>query len=153
MVYIGFGVGSVQHPAALLQLIKQAVAEANLRAIVLWPQPVQLQDAWRERLLFIHEAPHAALFPRVQAVVHHGGAGTTAQAIRASVPSLVLPAMADQYFWGARVAALSVGPKPIPQRTLTVRSLVDGLRAATQTAAIGHKRAGLRRTHSGRSWR
>jgi sterol 3beta-glucosyltransferase len=72
----------------------------------------------------------------VQAVVHHGGSGTTAQAIRAGVPSLVLPAMADQYFWGARVAALRVGPTPIPQHTLTVRSLVDGLRAATQTAAL-----------------
>ncbi len=134
VVYIGFGVGSLQRPAVMLQMIGQALAEKQLRAIMLWPQPIP--SAQNQNMLFVNNAPHATLFPRVWAAVHHGGAGTTAQAIRAGVPSVVLPAMADQYFWGARVAALGIGPMPIPQHTLTVRRLVETLCVTTQGVAV-----------------
>ncbi|MGV1009868.1 MAG: glycosyltransferase [Dermatophilaceae bacterium] len=75
--------------------------------------------------------PHDWLFARVAAVVHHGGAGTTAAALRAGTPAVVVPFGVDQPFWGARVASLGVGPRPIPVRALTTERLTDALRAVT----------------------
>ena len=61
------------------------------------------------------------------AVVHHGGAGTTAAGLRAGVPSLVIPFFGDQPFWGQRVAELGVGPKPIPRKELTSKRLATAI--------------------------
>ncbi len=65
------------------------------------------------------------------AVVHHGGAGTTAAGLRAGTPTLVCPFMGDQPFWGRRVHALGAGPAPIPQKSLTVDALTWALRQLT----------------------
>ncbi len=61
------------------------------------------------------------------AIVHHGGAGTTAAAFRAGTPQLVCPFFGDQPFWGRRVAALGVGPHPIKQKQLAVAPLAQAL--------------------------
>ena len=61
------------------------------------------------------------------AVVHHGGAGTTAEGLRAGVPTVITPFVLDQPFWGARVTALGVGPAPIPQKKLTVDALARAI--------------------------
>jgi len=81
-------------------------------------------------VLVLPSAPHAWLFPRVDAVVHHGGAGTTGAGLRAGVPSIVVPFGVDQPFWGSRVHALGAGPAPIPRRTLTRGALAAALRTA-----------------------
>jgi len=64
------------------------------------------------------------------AVIHHGGAGTTGAALRAGVPSLVVPFAADQPFWGERTYALGVGPRLIPRRRLTAENLAEAVRIA-----------------------
>ncbi len=87
--------------------------------------------------------PHDLLFPRMAAVVHHGGAGTTGAGIRAGVPSLVVPFGVDQPFWASRVVALGVGPRPIPRRRLTRALLADGLRAAVGDRAMADRAAAL----------
>ncbi|SMO36666.1 nucleotide disphospho-sugar-binding domain-containing protein [Propioniciclava tarda] len=79
------------------------------------------------RLLVIDEAPHDWLCPRSAGVVHHGGAGTTGAGVVAGVPALVVPFAVDQPFWGARLAALGVGPQPIPRRRLTAENLAAAL--------------------------
>ncbi len=71
-------------------------------------------------------APHTWLFPQMAAVVHHGGAGTTAAGFRAGVPSIVIPASNDTFAWGRRVQELGVG-KTIPRKKLTVQNLADAL--------------------------
>jgi UDP:flavonoid glycosyltransferase YjiC (YdhE family) len=78
----------------------------------------------------VDAAPHSWLFPRMAAVVHHGGAGTTAEALRAGVPSVIVPFVLDQPFWGARVKALGLGPEPIPQKKLTADRLANAIRIA-----------------------
>jgi sterol 3beta-glucosyltransferase len=65
------------------------------------------------------------------AVVHHGGAGTTAAGLRAGVPTIVTPTYGDQFFWGQRIAALGVGPPPIPRKQLTADRLATAIRLAT----------------------
>jgi sterol 3beta-glucosyltransferase len=75
--------------------------------------------------------PYGWLFWRVAVGVHHGGAGTTAEALRAGVPSVDIPMVPDQAFWGSRVAALGAGPDPIPPKQLTAERLASTiLRAA-----------------------
>ncbi len=78
-------------------------------------------------VLTIDEAPHMWLFPRMAAVIHHGGAGTTAAALRAGMPSLAVPFTADQPFWGRRAHRLGVGPPPIPAHALTADALAAAL--------------------------
>jgi UDP:flavonoid glycosyltransferase YjiC (YdhE family) len=65
------------------------------------------------------------------AVVHHGGAGTTAESLRAGVPSVVVPFFYDQFFWGRRVFELGAGPRPIPRKRLDAAALANAIREAT----------------------
>lgn len=132
-VCIGFGSMTGADPAALTALVLDAVRRAGVRAVLLsgWGG---LAAAARDDVLVVDEAPHDLLFPRTAAVVHHGGAGTTGAALRAGVPAVVVPYAVDQPFWGARVAALGVGPTPVPRRRLTAEALADALRATTDPA-------------------
>lgn len=84
--------------------------------------------------LFLDSAPHSWLFPRCRSVVHHGGAGTTAAALRAGVPAIIVPHAADQPFWGNRIAAIGTGPAPIPVRKLTAETLTAALVQANSEA-------------------
>ena len=128
VVSLGFGSMASADPEALTALVLGAVRKAGVRAVLLagWGGLTSLPD---ESDVFSAEAvPHDWLFPRVAAVVHHGGAGTTGAALRAGVPAIVVPFTMDQPFWGSRVAALGVGPTPIPRKRLTEARLADALR-------------------------
>jgi vancomycin aglycone glucosyltransferase len=70
---------------------------------------------------------HPRLFPRVAAAVHHGGAGTTTAVARAGVPQVVVPHIADQFYWGRRVSLLGLGPPPLPRAKLTAPRLAAAL--------------------------
>ena len=70
---------------------------------------------------------HAQLFPRLAAIVHHGGAGTTTTAARAGVPQIVVPHVLDQFYWARRVALLGLGPPAIPRKQLSGQRLLQAL--------------------------
>lgn len=122
-VYVGFGSMGNRNPAEAAEITLQALQRAGQRGVLaagwggLSPADVP------ESVYMISSIPHSWLFPRMAAVVHHGGAGTTAAGLRAGIPSIVIPFMGDQPYWGQRVAALGVGPRPIPRRKLTVEAL------------------------------
>jgi sterol 3beta-glucosyltransferase len=127
-VYIGFGSMAGVDPEATTRVVVDAVARAGVRAVLArgWGGiGAVVQDSGLVHL--VDEVPHAWLFPRVAAVVHHGGAGTTAAGLRAGRPTLVCPFGLDQPFWGARVQALGVGPAPVPQRRLEAGALAQAL--------------------------
>jgi UDP:flavonoid glycosyltransferase YjiC (YdhE family) len=73
------------------------------------------------------------------AIVHHAGAGTTAAGLRAGVPAITVPMIGDQPFWAARLAALGIGPGPIPPRRLTAPALAAALRDATTRPAYRNR--------------
>lgn len=83
-----------------------------------------------DNAFLVNSVPHAWLFPQVAAVVHHGGAGTTAAGLRAGVPTVIIPFFGDQGFWGQRVADLGVGTAPIPRKQLTVERLAKAIQTA-----------------------
>lgn len=126
-VYIGFGSMAGKNPEKITKICIEAINKANLRGILAtgWGglQTNQLPD----NILKIDKAPHSWLFPRVSSVVHHGGAGTTAAALRAGKPMTICPFIADQPFWGKRINMLKVGPRPIPYKKLTVKRLTNAL--------------------------
>jgi hypothetical protein len=129
-VYIGFGSMSNRDPEQTADLIVQALARVKQRAVLLSGWGGLQKNNIPGSIYMIDAIPHSWLFPRVAAVVHHGGASTTAAGLRAGVPSIVIPFFGDQPFWGRRVADLGVGPKPIPRQKLTVERLVKAIREA-----------------------
>jgi UDP:flavonoid glycosyltransferase YjiC (YdhE family) len=80
-------------------------------------------------VLLVGDLPHEWLFPRVAAVVHHAGAGTTGAGLRAGVPAVPVPVLVDQPFWADRLHRLGVAPPPLPLDELTADTLADALRA------------------------
>jgi sterol 3beta-glucosyltransferase len=97
----------------------------------------------RGSVLVVGDVDHQALFPRTRGVVHHGGSGTTHTAARAGVPQLVLPQLADQFYWGHRVAELGLGPKPIAPGRLTVARLAGAMRVLLHESAFARQAATL----------
>jgi sterol 3beta-glucosyltransferase len=93
-----------------------------------------------DEVLLLNSTPHDWLFPQMAAVVHHGGAGTTAAGLRAGVPTITTPTYGDQFFWGQRIAALGAGPPPIPRKHLTADRLATAIRLATNDHRM-HERA------------
>jgi sterol 3beta-glucosyltransferase len=142
-VFVGFGSMAGRDPATLGRTVLESLHRAGQRAIVVtgWGG-IQIADPPAD-VFVIDSAPYAWLLPRVAAVVHHGGAGTTAAGLRAGKPSVVCPFVADQPFWGARVAALGAGPQPIPQRTLTPDRLAAAIRTAVMDARMQQRAARL----------
>jgi sterol 3beta-glucosyltransferase len=142
-VYIGFGSMSSRKPEETAELVLKALKKTNQRALLFsgWGglQKADLPDS----VLMIGSTPHSWLFPHVAAVVHHGGAGTTAAGLRAGVPSIVIPFFGDQPFWGQRVQNLGVGPAPIPRHKLTADRLAQAIQEAVTDTAMRQRAADL----------
>ena len=142
-VYVGFGSMSSRNPEQTAALILQALAQAKQRAIMLSGWGGLRKADLPDTVLMVDSIPFSWLFPRVAAVVHHGGAGTTAAGLRAGVPSVVVPFFGDQPFWGQRVAGLGVGPQPIPRRKLTVERLAQAIQEALTDQTMRQRAADL----------
>ncbi|MFC8246584.1 glycosyltransferase [Streptomyces chartreusis] len=126
-VYVGFGSMKTRDPRTTDRIVRAALRRAGLRG-VLAGDPATSEDD----MLVVDDIPHDWLFPRLAAVVHHGGAGTTASAMRAGVPSLLCPFFGDQTYWAGRVHRLGAGPAPLPAARLTVPDLTQRLIALTR---------------------
>ena len=129
-VYIGFGSMAGRNPEKLAKLTLEALAKSGQRGLLLTGWGGLRAERVLENVFVLDSAPHSWLFPRMAAVVHHGGAGTTAEGLRAGVPNVIVPFAFDQFFWGARIKALGLGPDPIPQKSLTADGLANAIRIA-----------------------
>ncbi|WP_434052705.1 MAG: glycosyltransferase [Roseibium sp.] len=131
-VYLGFGSMPSKDPQGLTKTLLAALMQTGQRAILAtgWggltreALPAELSG----KLFLIDKAPHSWLFPKCAGVVHHGGAGTTHEALRWGRPSLVCPVFGDQPFWGRRISIIGAGPKPIAQKKLTPETLAGALK-------------------------
>jgi sterol 3beta-glucosyltransferase len=142
-VYVGFGSVGVRDEKGTLRLAQEALRMCGQRAVVGVRASLRSSLEASNDFLPIDDVPFDWLFTRVAAVIHHGGAGTTAAAMRAGIPNVVFPHFSDQPFWGRRVAALGVGPEPIPGKELTAGRLAAAIKTALTDSAMRQRAARL----------
>ena len=142
-VYIGFGSMVNSKPEETADLVLQTLARTGQRGVLSSGWGGLKKDELPETVFMIGSMPHNWLFPKMAAVVHHGGVGTTAAGLWAGIPAIVTPYFGDQPFWGQRVYALGVGPKPIPRQRLTVDRLAESIRYAVSDTTMREKAARL----------
>ncbi|MFC2053283.1 glycosyltransferase [Chloroflexota bacterium] len=135
-VYVGFGSMIDHKQEEITQTVISALREINKRGILLGGWSNLGTGQLPGSILRVDAVPHDWLFPQMAAVVHHGGAGTTAAGLRAGAPSVVVPLFGDQFFWGWRVQELGAGPKPIPRNKLTVTNLASAIQQAVDDDSI-----------------
>ena len=130
-VYIGFGSIVVDDPDRFTKMIFKAVALAGVRALVNkgWGGFGANNANTPENIFMLGNTPHDWLFPKVKAVVHHGGAGTTAIGLKCGKPTMIVPFFGDQPFWGAMVAEAKAGAHEcIPYKKLTAERFAEGIK-------------------------
>ena len=142
-VYAGFGSMAGRNPQRLTRTVIQGFRKANVRGVLAtgWGgiAPGDLPDT----IFKLEAAPHGWLFPRMSAVIHHGGAGTTGAGLRAGRPTIICPFFGDQPFWGRRIHALGAGTRPIPQKKLTAENLSASIHEATTNPVIQQRARAL----------
>ena len=142
-VYVGFGSMVGTKPKELTDIIIGALQKANVRGVLASGWGGIEADAVPDSIFMLKQAPHSWLFPRMAALVHHGGAGTTAAGLRAGKPTFISPYFGDQPFWSERIYSLGVGPKPIHQNKLTIDSLGDAIIELVSSSAFQEKAKSL----------
>jgi sterol 3beta-glucosyltransferase len=135
-VYIGYGSMTGREPERMTEIALAALAKTGQRGILLTGWGGICAADLPESVSKLESAPHDWLFPRMAAIVHHGGAGTSAAALRAGVPSVVVPFFGDQPFWAHRLLQLGVSPAPIPKSSLTVDKLAEAIAIAVSDATM-----------------
>jgi len=129
-VYLGFGSMTDPDPATTTRALLEGVSTAGIRAVISKGWAGLGEGALPEGVFATGPVAHARLFPRMAAIVHHGGAGTTTMAARAGVPQILIPHLLDQFYWSSRVTQLGIGPPHLP------RTRLSGARLAATLAAI-----------------
>ena len=128
-------------PGEMMDLVVDALERSRQRGVLLTGAALDGHRLTND-VLPIDSAPHDWLFPRVAAVVHHGGAGTTGEGLRAGRPTVIVPFIADQHFWGQQVYERGVGPRPLSRRHLSAETLARAIEAAvTDTGIVARARA------------
>jgi sterol 3beta-glucosyltransferase len=126
-VYAGFGSMPRQDQIRILATVVEAARLAGQRAVIgkFWEEPSGFSDS--DDIFFIKKYPHLKLFPHMAAVIHHGGAGTTAASAASGAPQIIVPHILDQYYWGHQVCRANLGPKPIWRAGLSARKLAAAI--------------------------
>lgn len=138
-VYIGFGSMPPRDQARQVPLIVNAARRAGRRVVIsrFWQQ--SREKEYGDDVFFIHKYPHRQLFPKMAAIVHHGGAGTTATAAISGVPQVVVPHILDQYYWGERIRRSGLGPPPVWRSKLTAARLAEAIQICTEKRTYRQK--------------
>lgn len=142
-VFFGFGSMPIKDPQRTTNIILEALRETGQRGILHSGWGGLGNQSLPDYVFKIDYAPYDWLFPRMAMVIHHGGSGTTAYGIRSGIPSCVVSFVFDQHYWGERIAALGVGPKPIRYRELTSDRLKDAIRYGVGSRSTKQKAAEL----------
>lgn len=139
-IYIGFGSIVVDDANKFTEMIFEAVKLAGVRALV--------SKGWGglggdsldvpENIFLLDNTPHDWLFPRVKACVIHGGAGTTAIAMKCGKPIMIVPFFGDQFFWGTMIEKAKAGPEPVPYKRLSAEKIAEGIKFCLTEEAQMH---------------
>ncbi|GFP86911.1 sterol 3-beta-glucosyltransferase ugt80b1 [Phtheirospermum japonicum] len=132
-IYIGFGSMPLEDSYKTTNIILEALKNTGQRGIIDrgWGE-LGTHSNIPDNVFLLVDCPHDWLFPKCSAVVHHGGAGTTATGLKAGCPTTIVPFFGDQFFWGERIYQKGLGPAPIPISQLSVESLSEAIRFMLQ---------------------
>ena len=138
-VYAGFGSMPVRDQIRSVSLIVEAARLSGQRVVIskFWEEPSEFSNA--DNICFIKNFPHLKLFPNMAAVIHHGGAGTTASTAISGVPQIIVPHILDQYYWGNQIYQSKLGPRPIWRSELTSKKLAASIRECLSNKSIQQK--------------
>ncbi|GMQ94550.1 MAG: glycosyltransferase [Acidimicrobiia bacterium] len=134
-VAVGFGSLVVRDPQRLVGEMLAGIRASGHR-VVLVTGRTEFDIAIADDVYVIGTIPNHWLYPKMAAVIHHGGAGTTAAGLRAGTPTIITPVMGDQTFWGKRVSAIGAGPDPIAAKKISASTIESLVRRATQDQSI-----------------
>jgi sterol 3beta-glucosyltransferase len=138
-VYVGFGSMPSVAAEERTRIVLAALEQAGVRGLLAVGGGAMRRMPVPDSVIMIDGAPHDRLFPRVAAVVHHGGAGSTAAGLRAGRPTVICPFFGDQPFWGRVVAKAGLGPEPLSRKRLSAESLSAAIREAVGSPQIGRR--------------
>jgi sterol 3beta-glucosyltransferase len=143
-VYFGFGSMVSTNPRWYGRVVADAVRRTGVRAVVAGGWGGIRMDEGKGGIFYVEQAPHDWLFPRMAAVVHHGGCGTTGAALVSGKPQLICPFLYDQRFYGKRVWLHGVAARPLPPQALNEASLAAAVhRCVTdESLAVNAERLG-----------
>jgi UDP:flavonoid glycosyltransferase YjiC (YdhE family) len=127
-IAITFSSQVARHTSHLTSVVIEGLHQSGRRGVLLSGWGGLRPDRQPPEVIQVPAVPHDWLFPRVAAVVHHGGSGTTASALRAGVPNVAVPFGFDQHLWGQQLARLGVGPEPLSLSSLTAEDLAGAIR-------------------------
>lgn len=137
-IYVGFGSMVSSNAGGFTEAVLEAVKRSSQRALLAtgWGGLDAKEGSAGESVFFVRHAPHDYLFPRVAAAVHHGGAGTTAAAARAGIPSVIVPFYGDQPFWARCLARQGVAPPAVQRKSLTPAELASAIAKSQQPEMV-----------------
>jgi sterol 3beta-glucosyltransferase len=152
VLYAGFGSMAAGDPIARGRAVVTAARRAGLRTLITtgWGGIEVPDDLRGDDVLLRRSVPHDEVLPRCVAAVHHGGAGTVHAVVRAGLPAVVVPFLADQPFWGALLHRRGLAAAPVAARRCTADRLLTALsempdRAAVEPCRPAHGRGGRMR--------
>jgi sterol 3beta-glucosyltransferase len=140
-VYIGFGSMRSTNERSLTERVVSALERCGQRGILLTGWGAIVRESLPETIFAIEAVPHDWLFPRVAAVVHHGGSGTTGAGLRAGLPSLIVPFIGDQSFWGQQIFERGLGPRPLEHNHLSTEALAQAITTMVTDQAMRQQAA------------
>lgn len=135
-VYIGFGSMSDRNPEAVGKIVLEALRQTGQRGILLSGWEGLKTQHLSSDVLLLENVPHHWLFPQMAAVIHHGGIGTTAEALRAGVPQIIVPFTSDQPFWGQQMHRIGAATPPVPRKRLSAERLAAAIQQAVGNSEI-----------------
>lgn len=139
-VYIGFGSMPSRDAGRTAREAVEGLRQAGLRGVLATGWGGLDAASKGPDMHVIDSAPHGWLFPRCAAIVHHGGAGTTHQALRSGRPSVVCPVFGDQPFWARQVSEAGAGARPLAMKRFSAARLADRLARALAPATLERAR-------------
>jgi UDP:flavonoid glycosyltransferase YjiC (YdhE family) len=135
-IYAGFGSMPDSDPRLTTRIILEGAASVRRRVVLASGWAGLGEGAMPSGVHVTHSPNHALLLPRVRLAVHHGGAGTTAAVARAGVPHVVVPHLADQFYWGQQVHCRGLGSRPIPRSALNAARLARAIGEVLEDEAM-----------------
>jgi sterol 3beta-glucosyltransferase len=137
-VYIGFGGTGYWNPEELT-IVLEALARSKQRGIIFVGENINEQAMLPENVFPIKWASFDWLFPKMSAVVHHGGLGTIHAALKAGVPSIIIPLDEENIFWGNRLVELDLSPPLINEKQLSAKKLAEAIKIVVTDKNIRKK--------------